>query len=93
MHCGFQTTDILNLSKYILNSDVQKSKNMFEKIIIRDIFTKKFFIINGSEILKLSPVLKTEWQIRHSIIGERQETAYVLFCYKNGKSAVFKTGK
>ena len=41
----------------------------------------------------ICPVLKTEWQIHRSIIGERQETAYVLFCYKNGKSAVFKTGK
>ena len=43
-----------------------------------------------TKALFICPVLKTEWQIRRSIIGERpaqlerQEIAYVPFCYKNG---------
>ena len=70
-----------------------KSRKTCLKKLLFVTYLQRNFLINGSEILKLSPVLKTEWQIRHSIIGERQETAYVPFYNRNGKSAVFKTGK
>ena len=55
---------------------------------------------NYLKALFICPVLKTEWQSCCFIISEhppnwsaRKLLTYVPFCYKNGKSAVFKTGK
>ena len=60
-------------------------------IMLFMLFTKALFI---------GPVLKTEWQICGSIISEcppNWSGRKLLMCrsvtYKNGKSAVFKTGK